>query len=149
MFRSLVRRRLNDDDAVRLFGPADSAANDPIDRLIVVCGGHVRDLLRMIQEVLARVSALPVNNAVVDRVISAVRRDFLPIAMDDARLLHDIGVKQNLEPETLDEASIERLSRFFNTHLVMYFENGEPWYDTHPLIREEVERIVTDSKPGA
>ena len=70
-----------------------------------------------------------------ERVITAARRDFLPIAVDDARLLHDISLKQNLEPDTLDENSIERLSRFFNTHLVMYFEDGQPWYDTHPLIR--------------
>ena len=148
IFRSLVRRRLNAADAARLFGPEGARADDPIERLIEACGGHVRDLLRMIQEILTRVAVLPVDGAVVDRVISAARRDFLPIAMDDARLLHDIGARQNLEPETLDEASIERLSRFFNTHLVMYFENGEPWYDTHPLIREEVERILSDSRPS-
>jgi hypothetical protein len=147
MFRSLVRRRLNDADAVRLFGPSGTAQNGPVDRLIAACGGHVRDLLRLIQEVLARASALPVGSAVIDRVISAARRDFLPIAMDDARLLQDIAAKQNLEPETLDEAAIERLSRFFNTHLVMYFENGDAWYDTHPLIREEVERILADDRP--
>ena len=77
--------------------------------------------------------------------ISAARRDLLPIALDDARLLHDIGLKQNLEPKSLDETAIELLSRFFNMHLVMYFENGEPWYDTHPLIRDEVTRIVADA----
>lgn len=147
MFRRLVRHRLSDADAVRLFGPAGSGAESPIERLIGVCGGHVRDLLRMIQEILARVNTLPVDGNVVDRVIAAARRDFLPIALDDARLLHDIGEKQNLEPETLDEVAIERLSRFFNTHLVMYFEDGEPWYDTHPLIRDEVQRIVDESKP--
>ena len=144
IFRSLMRRRISDADAVRLFGPAADAA---IERLIEACGGHVRDLLRMVQEVLARTTALPVDSGVIDRVIGATRRDFLPIALDDARLLHDIGVKQNLEPETLDETAIERLSRFFNTHLVMYFENGESWYDTHPLIRDEVARIVSDEKP--
>ena len=143
IFRSLMRRRVDDDDAARLFGPTADAA---IDRLIEACGGHVRDLLRMVQEVLARATGLPVDPGVIDRVISATRRDFLPIALDDARLLHDIGIKQNLEPETLDETAIERLSQFFNTHLVMYFENGEAWYDTHPLIRGEVARIVADAK---
>jgi hypothetical protein len=147
MFRSLVHRRLNDADAARLFGPDAGADGGPIDRLIAACGGHVRDLLRLIENILARATALPVSLAVVDRVISAARRDFLPIALDDARLLHDIAIKQNLEPETLDEIAIERLSRFFNTHLAMYFENGDAWYDTNPLIRDEVERILTDNPP--
>ena len=98
---------------------------------------------------LTRANVLPVDGSVVERVISVTRRDFLPIAVDDARLLHVISVKRNLEPETLDENAIERLSNFFNTHLVMYFENGESWYDIHPLIRDEVERIVADSGRNA
>jgi hypothetical protein len=147
MFRGLMRRRVSDTDCVRLFGPSDYAREAPIERLIVACGGQVRDLLRMMREVLTRANSLPVDQGVIDRVISVARRDFLPIAVDDARLLNDIGVKQNLEPEILDENAIERLSNFFNTHLVMYFENGESWYDTHPLIRDEVERIVADNRP--
>ena len=119
MFRRLVARRLDHADATRLFGPSATEDGGPIDRLIAACGGHVRDLLRLIQEVLARASTLPVTAAVVDRVISAARRDLLPIALDDARLLRDIAAKQNLEPETLDEVAIEKLSGFFNTHLVM------------------------------
>ncbi len=147
-FRSLMRRRVSGADSARLFGPGADAPDAPIERLIVACGGQVRDLLRMMREVLTRANSLPVDVGVIDRVISVARRDFLPIAVDDARLLHDISLKQNLEPETLDETSIERLSNFFNTHLVMYFENGRSWYDTHPLIRDEVERILADSRPS-
>lgn len=146
MFRSLMRRRVSDVESARLFGPEHGGANAPVERLIVACGGQVRDLLRMVREVLTRVNSLPVDAGVIDRVISVARRDFLPIAVDDARLLQDISAKQNLEPATLDETSIERLSNFFNTHLVMYFENGESWYDTHPLIRDEVERILSDNR---
>jgi hypothetical protein len=142
MFRSL-RRHVNDTDAARLFGPA---SGDPIQQLVAVCGGQVRDLLRMMREVLTRANVLPVDGSVVERVIGVTRRDFLPIAVDDARLLHDISVKRNLEPVTLDENAIEHLSNFFNTHLVMYFDNGESWYDIHPLVRGEVEQFVADSE---
>ena len=29
-----------------------------------------------------------------------------------------------------------------NTHMVLYFINGDEWYDLHPLIRDEVAEIV-------
>jgi hypothetical protein len=147
LFRRLVHRRLGNADSTRLFGPGATDDGGPIDRLITACGGHVRDLLRLIQEVLARASTLPVTAAVVDRVISAARRDLLPIALDDARLLAEIAAKQNLEPATLDETAIEKLSGFFNSHWVMYFENDTPWYDIHPLIRDEVARILGEDRP--
>ena len=48
MFRSLMRRRVSDAEAARLFGPA---SGDPIEQLVAVCGGQVRDLLRMMRDV--------------------------------------------------------------------------------------------------
>ncbi len=81
MFRSLMRRRVSDADGARLFGPGSA---DPVEQLIAVCGGQVRDLLRMTREVPTRATALPVDGSVIERVINVTRRDFLPIAVDDA-----------------------------------------------------------------
>jgi len=141
-FRRLIDRRLPSGDAGRLFG-AEPAKRDALrDRLIAAAAGHVRDLLRMVREALTRAVSLPLTAREVDAVINAARRDFLPIALDDARWLANISGQRNTALDTVDERSVERLSRFLDTHVVLYFVNGDAWYDTHPLIREEVDKVL-------
>jgi hypothetical protein len=33
---------------------------------------------------------------------------------------------------------LERLARFFDTHLVLGYRNGGVWYGVHPVIRDQV-----------
>jgi hypothetical protein len=141
-FRSLVRRRLGDDGLTRLFGPDPQGQTAAVDRLIDACGGHVRDLLRLLQSTLKYTDALPVSNRVLDSVINAAKRDFQPIALEDAKWLAEIGLHRDTVLQQIDERSVERLSNFLNRHQVMYFVNGTAWYDIHPLIRDEVRRII-------
>jgi hypothetical protein len=142
-FRALVHRRIDVTDTARLFGPAGARAGGPVDRVIEASGGYVRDLLRLMQEIVKRASALPVAERVVDTVINAARRDLLQlIALDDARWLRDIGQERNAALRSIDERSVERLSNFLDTHRVLYFVNDSAWYDIHPLIRDEVDRMV-------
>jgi hypothetical protein len=39
------------------------------------------------------------------------------------------------------------LSRFLDTHLVLFLTNGKDWYDLHPLIREEVAALAKIPAP--
>ncbi len=142
VYRDLLRLRFGTGGIQRLFGPDSQRADACIDRLIGACGGHVRDLLRLFQELVKRVNALPVTDRVLDSTINAARRDFLPIALDDAKWLAEIAQRRDTALLQLDERSIERLSNFLDTHRVIYFVNGAAWYDIHPLIREEVKRVV-------
>jgi len=147
MLHSVVRLRLQTEGITRLFGPDGASENGSLERLIAACGGHVRDLLRMLREVLLRARTLPVTGAILQRVIDNERRDLLqPIAREDARLLHAIGQTQDLRPETWTEAEVERHSRFLDNHMALYFTAGESWYDVHPLIREEVARLAAEAK---
>ncbi|MBZ5626483.1 MAG: ATP-binding protein [Acidobacteriia bacterium] len=41
---------------------------------------------------------------------------------------------------------IGRLTRFLDTLLVLYLRNGEEWYDLHPLVRDEVQKIAKSSR---
>jgi hypothetical protein len=43
---------------------------------------------------------------------------------------------------------VTRLARFLDSHSVLYFVNGEEWYDVHPLVRDEA-RQVADAAAGA
>ena len=128
----------------------DAAVREQIlDRLIAAGAGHVRDLLRLLQETLKRAVALPLTTREVDSVINAGRRDFLPLALDDAQWLAEIGRQRDAALARVDEATVERLSRFLDSHLVMYFVNDEAWYDTHPLIREEIARVLGTAAAAA
>ena len=107
-----------------------------LDRLIQASGGHLRDLLRLLAEVLLRTRELPVPERTVDSAISQVRTEFLPIPDNDALWLARIADSHQVALEEL--AALPSLARFFDTHLVLCYRNGEEWYDVHPLVREHV-----------
>lgn len=108
----------------------------PLDRLIHYSGGHLRDLLRLLAEILRRASVLPVPKDAVNAAIDQLRTEYLPIADDEALWLaeiaqsHQIGLKR--------AADLPALARFFDTHLALCYRNGEEWYDVHPLVSEHV-----------
>lgn len=139
---SMIRRRFGAEGFERYFGPSPDGVNGLADRLIEVCGGHPRDLLYLLREALLRTNALPVPAETIEKAIAAVRSTFLPIAVEDAKWLDQIA---KLRASALPSASPEdvgRLTRFLDSHLVLYLRNGEDWYDVHPLIRKEVADIV-------
>jgi len=93
VFRSLVERRLGKEGLRLLFGKRP-VREKLVDDVIGVCGGHFRDLLRLLRDTVVRATplpTLPVPPAVIAHTINAARRDFLPIAQDDARWLAEIA----------------------------------------------------------
>lgn len=143
-FRSLVQRRFGEEGLRLLFGN-QGERQGLIDEIIGVCGGHFRDLLRLLRDTVVRatsLSNLPVPPTLIANTINAARRDFLPIAQDDARWLSEIAkVRATALPST-DAAPVNRLARFLDSHFVLYFVNADEWYDIHPLIRDEVAEVV-------
>lgn len=144
VFRSLVKRRLGEEGLLRLFGPPP-AQQERVDRLIDVCGGHFRDLLRLLRDTVVRATslpALPVSDAVLDHAVNSARRDFLPIAADDAQWLAKIAAVRATALPNTEATAVNRLARFLDSHFVLYFVNGDEWYDIHPLIRDEVAEVI-------
>ena len=107
-----------------------------LDRLIENSGGHLRDLLRLLAEVLRRAKALPVPHSTVDAAINQMRTEFLPIADDDARWL--AAIARSHRTALPDTGKLPDLARFFDTHLALCYRNGDEWYDVHPLVAEHV-----------
>lgn len=105
-------------------------------RVIAQSGGHLRDLLRILGDVVLRASSLPTTDEVVDRALSAARTEMLPIADDDARWLAQIAADHDVALPDVDR--LPSLARFLDTHLVLCYRNGHEWYDVHPLIRDTV-----------
>ena len=107
-----------------------------LDRLIQYSGGHLRDLLRLMAEVLRRARDLPVPENTVTAAIDQLRTEFLPIADADARWLAEIARTHQTALESTE--NLPDLARFFDTHLALCYRNGDEWYDVHPLISEHV-----------
>jgi len=115
-----------------------------LDRLSAMSGGHLRDLLRIVAEIVLRgVKRLPVPEKVVETALNQVRNEFLPIAESDALWLERVA--RSHDPSLVEAARLPDLARFLDTHLVLCYQNGRSWYDVHPLvldhIREQVERL--------
>jgi len=153
-FRDVVRKRLTDDGLRRILGEDAARRDRHIDTLIRMSGGHLRDLLRLLREVIMRATtlrSLPVPDSVINSAIAAVRRDFLPIAQSDAVWLAEIAAVRATALPNIEAQAVNRLSRFLDNHYVLYFVNDDEWFDIHPLIREEVAKVVAagSDHPGA
>lgn len=146
VLRSLVARRFDavESDGVERFfdGIQDDHSHPVLDKLIAASGGHFRDLFRLLRESIIASRSIPISDDVAEQAIHRVRSGFLPIAVQDARALQRISDLQSTAHETSGDADIYQLAQFMNTHRVLYFINGDEWYDIHPLIRAEVKAIV-------
>lgn len=146
VLRSLILRRF---DAIepgcmaRFFeGANEHGDHHLVDRIIECSGGHFRDLLRLMRECITRAQSLPIDDSIVDQAAHVLRASYLPIAVEDAKALQRVADMQSTSHETSKDEDIRRLAQFMNTHMVLYFVNGDEWYDLHPLIRAEVKEIV-------
>ncbi len=139
--RRVMRSRFKDEGCNLLFGPPDASGLHPeAERLIAECGGSLRDLFGLFGETIRAVQAEPVSKAVT-RAIDTERNNFRT-NIEDAHWLKKIGEERAADPPTSDKRDLHRFMRLLETHFVLYFKNDTDWYDTHPLVRAEVERIV-------
>jgi len=144
--RGLVERRFSAEGLERFFGP------NPFSRagkLIDLCGGHFRDLLLLLRETVLRATSLPVSDEAIDAAIIRVRSNYLPISLEDAQWLAQIERERATVLKSTEPSEISRLTRFLDTHIVLYIRNGEEWYDVHPLVREEVRAIAANATAAA
>ncbi|WP_089727930.1 hypothetical protein [Candidatus Thiosymbion oneisti] len=157
-----VRDRKGNDDAAglaimeaiidqRQAGWRDVIPPDILRRLAIRTGGDLRDFFRLIRECVVTLStarlAQPdssLDEEMVKRVEEQLRNELLPLAADDARWLARIHVAKDTGLETTDD--LPDLARFLDGNLIMNYLNGEPWYDIHPLLLEEIKRHADDRR---
>ena len=149
LLREAIVKRFEPAGFARIFGEGRSG-QAVADRLIGMSGGHFRDLLRLFRETIVLIQTwrptLPVAPEVLERAIVNVRNEYLPIAIEDAHWLDKIAASRGLALPDSSPQSVGRVSRFLDTHLVLYLTNGDDWYDIHPLVRDTVSELA---KPPA
>ncbi len=117
-----------------------------LDVLSLESGGHLRDLLRMLSEIVRRADRLPVTELTVQRAITQVKSELLPIAIDDVRWLQRIAETHDASLEEIEAAAACHVPRLA---LVLCYRNGDEWFDVHPLVRDEVARLAATPAASA
>ncbi len=102
-----------------------------LDRLCILSGGHVRDLLRLLNTWIMEEMALPLSRETLDQVVRARRNEMtMPISDDEWQLLRH--VKQN--KKVSDDQGYQKLIR--SRFVFEYRDSGESWFDVNPILAE-------------
>ncbi len=124
---TLIARR--EPDWVRLLG-----SELVLHRLILMSGGHLRDLLRLVAGVAMHARSLPATPAVVDYTIDQHRNSLVAdLSADEVAWLRRIAESHDASLETGERRGA--FASLLDRHLVLGYLNGEEWYDVHPLAR--------------
>ncbi|MDR3088531.1 MAG: hypothetical protein LBU39_01765 [Desulfobulbaceae bacterium] len=142
IMKRLVAQRFSDWEEI--------VPEDFLNQLAIWSGGDMRDFFRLLREFALIVRTLREKNPeaapgedVVSRVVQQLRNELLPIAKDDARWLAEIHTTK--QASLANTKALPDLARFFDSNLIMNYQNGEPWFDIHPVIEEEVKRMSTET----
>ena len=105
-----------------------------LDRLCWVSGGHVRDLLRLLNTWIMEEMELPLSSATLEAVIRARRNEMtMPISDDEWELLRQVRQRKKVSGD-------QGYQTLIRSRLVFeYRDSGESWFDINPILTEAKE----------
>jgi tRNA uridine 5-carbamoylmethylation protein Kti12 len=140
--RDVLARRVAKAAPDRSLVPDVFADEDAVQRLCMASGGHMRELMRLVQESLKRIDALPIGLKTVQRAIAEARETYLDaIRFEDWEAL--MAVEQTKDSRNECEDRCRNL--LFRLCVLEYREWDEEtedkitWAAVHPLIRSSKE----------
>jgi hypothetical protein len=102
-----------------------------LERLCIASGGHVRDLLRLLNTWIMEEMSLPLTRNVLEQVIRSRRNEIkLPISESEWQLLRDVKRTKQVN----DDDGYQKLIR--SRFVFEYRESGESWFDVNPILAE-------------
>jgi len=106
-----------------------------LDRLCVASGGHVRDLLRLLNSWIQEEMSLPLTRSTLEQVIRS-RRNEMKLSLSDAEweLLRTVQVRGN---KVSDGDGYDQL--IHKRFVFEYLETGESWFEVNPILLEAEE----------
>jgi len=133
MKQMVLARAFPDLQADERLGKITEVFDNPatLDRLCKLSGGHVRDLLRLLNTWIMEEMALPLSRDTLDQVVRARRNEMImPISDEEWQLLRH--VKQN--KKVSDDQGYQKLIR--SRFVFEYRDSGESWFDVNPILQE-------------
>jgi hypothetical protein len=105
-----------------------------LNRLCRVSGGHVRDLLRLLNTWIMEEMALPLSGATLEAVIRARRNEMtMPISDNEWELLRQVRQRKKVSGD-------QGYQTLIRSRLVFeYRDSGESWFDINPILAEAKE----------
>lgn len=105
-----------------------------LDRLCGISGGHVRDLLQLLNKWIMVARQFPLSGDKLEKVIRDRRNEMtIPISDEQWELLRQVRQRQKVS----DDRGYQQLIR---SRLVFeYRDNGEVWFDVNPILAEAEE----------
>lgn len=126
----LIRRRIPGDILEKLFGPAP---RDPMVRLVQCTGGYPREIVQMMQSVIAQTKH-PVSSSALEHIISEIGSEYRGIVFEDAfEWLAKVAYTKYLTMQ--DEEHRPAADLMLQNHCVLRYLNDELWYELHPAVR--------------
>lgn len=109
---------------------------ETLDRLCYTSGGHVRDLLRLLNTWIMEEMELPLSGKTLEAVIRARRNEMtLPISDDEWELLRQVRERKKVSGD-------QGYQILIRSRLVFeYRSNGESWFDINPILAEAKEIV--------
>jgi hypothetical protein len=109
-------------------------STETLDRLCRVSGGHVRDLLRLLNTWIMEEMQLPLSRTTLEVVIRARRNEMtMPISDDEWELLRQVRRRKKV-------AGHQQYQTLIRSRLVFeYRDSEEPWFDINPVLAEAKE----------
>ncbi len=105
-----------------------------LDRLCRMSGGHVRDLLRLLNTWIMEEMSFPLYRDTLEQVIRARRNEMtMPISHDEWELLRQVKQTKKVS----DDQGYQKLIR--SRFVFEYRDGGESWFDVNPILVEAKE----------
>ncbi|MEH1969462.1 ATP-binding protein [Nostoc sp.] len=105
-----------------------------LERLCKLSGGHVRDLLRLLNTWIQEEMTLPLQGSTLEQVVRARRNEMtMPISDEEWELLRHVQQKKKVS----DDQGYQKLIR--SRFVFEYRDGGESWFDINPILAEATE----------
>ena len=143
--RELVRKRVPDEVLGEMLG---SHVEERLRRLIVLSGGYPREIVRMLQAVVANPES-PLSDADLEGIVNEVRDGYRKVVPADAfEWLAKVAIEHYLTIQS--DAQRQAADQMLSVNAVMRYLNDADWFDLHPAVDQipGVEQAKAAIKPS-
>jgi len=110
---------------------------ETLDRLCQISGGHVRDLLKLLNDWIKKERQLPLKGETLENVIRSRRNELvMPISDEEWALLRQVRERKKVSGDQGYQILIRSRTVF------EYRDQGESWFDVNPILLEAKELQV-------